>query len=398
MLDSSTLGDLRASVAAFTKWLDAFGEDSYDHQTFFAGPVGGAAKRLYYRHKAIGTLAVVPIIACEAFTPSARRLFWKRQRFPIADAHYASGFAFLACMGNRDAHLRRAIHFLEVLMATRCQRFSHYAWGYPFDWATLRGTIVAGTPLITTVPYVYEAFEQVYRLDHSPRWLEIMRSIAEHAVGDYRDHAIGADTASCSYTPNDWDQSGVVNASAYRAFLLTKAGCDLNDSRYTQIANRNLNFVLSAQNPDGSWYYAVDHDHPQGFVDHFHTCFVLKALAKIEALTGDERCGRAIERGVEYYLQNLFDDRRLPKPFARRPRLTVYRRELYDYAECINIGVLLRGRFSGLDDTVAGVVRDLLRRWRKGTARSERVNCSWAGTTSRCTVGHKRSFSEACHF
>ena len=35
------------------------------------------------------------MIFCEAFIPSARRLFHPPVRFPIADAHYAMGFAFL---------------------------------------------------------------------------------------------------------------------------------------------------------------------------------------------------------------------------------------------------------------------------------------------------------------
>ena len=43
----------------------------------------------------------------------------------------------------------------------------------------------------------------------------------------------------------------------------------------------------------------------------------------------------------------------LPKPFSRRPRLTVYRRELYDYAECINVAVLLKGRFPALDNILS---------------------------------------------
>ncbi len=35
-------------LANFDGWLDAYGELSRDHQTFFAGPVGGRAKALYY--------------------------------------------------------------------------------------------------------------------------------------------------------------------------------------------------------------------------------------------------------------------------------------------------------------------------------------------------------------
>src|SRR6266699_2172474 len=79
----------------FTEWLDAYGETSWDYQSFFAGPVGGRAKSLYYRNRLIGTMAVAPMIFCEAFLPGARRLFHHPIRFPIADAHYAMGFAFL---------------------------------------------------------------------------------------------------------------------------------------------------------------------------------------------------------------------------------------------------------------------------------------------------------------
>ena len=81
-------------LSRFTNWLDTFGETSWDHQSFFAGPIGGGAKSLYYRQKAVGTLAVAPMIFCEALVPSARRLFHQPMRFPIADAHYAMGFAY----------------------------------------------------------------------------------------------------------------------------------------------------------------------------------------------------------------------------------------------------------------------------------------------------------------
>ena len=79
------------ALSGLTAWLDRFGETSFDHQSYFAGPVGGTAKALYYRHGKLGALAVAPMILSEAFMPSARRLFCKKQRFPIADAHYAMG-------------------------------------------------------------------------------------------------------------------------------------------------------------------------------------------------------------------------------------------------------------------------------------------------------------------
>jgi hypothetical protein len=169
----------------------------------------------------------------------------------------------------------------------------------------------------------------------------------------------------------------VVNASAYRAFTLYYAAQLLGDERYREPARRNLNFVLSCQQADGSWPYAVDGVRP--FVDHFHTCFVMKALAKIEALTGHAGCRAALDRGVAYYVENLFDADGLPRPFARAPRLTLYRRELYACAECLNLGALLRGRYPALDQAVDRTVGELLDHWQlpSGSFRSRRLLIGW---------------------
>ena len=301
----------------FTSWLSDHGETSWDHQSFFAGPVGGRAKSLYYRNRLLGTAAVAPMIFCEAFLPSARRLFHHPLRFPIADAHYAMGFAFLYEATGNFSYLEKAVHFLTELKKSRCGQFKEYCWGYPFDWVWRGGTAKRQTPLITTTPYVYEAFLKVaqilesedgerrtedgdekleHMLDRSSdigpqpsvvslqECRRIMASIARHARFDIKDFKTSETASSCSYNP--FGEGGVINAAAYRAFLLTSASKVLSNDDYWKIAERNLNFVLENQNPDGSWYYAVDG--VRDFVDHFHTCFVMKALAKIHALTGHE--------------------------------------------------------------------------------------------------------------
>jgi hypothetical protein len=377
MTETSTTEIVQAAVLGFVRWLDRYGESSYDHQSYFAGALGRSAKALYYRKPLLGTLAVAPMIFSEAFVPSARCLFWRPQRFPIADAHYAMGFAFLSRVLGEEAHHKRAVHFLEELKKSRCPGFTHYTWGYPFDWETRQGTLKEGTPMITSVPYVYEAFRQVYQLDGNPEWLRIMRSVAEHALEDYRDFEFSPSASTCCYSPGPDNSSGVINASAYRAFLLTQAALDFSEPKYQQAADRNLNFVIESQNPNGSWYYSMDN--VRDFVDHFHTCFVLKALAKIEQLTGSVPCRIAIERGVDYYVKNLFDSDGLPMPFSKPPRLTVYRRELYDYAECINVGVLVQGRFPELDRTVSLVITDLFKRWQKsdGSFRARELLVGW---------------------
>lgn len=355
----------------FTTWLGGYGETSQDHQDFYASRLGRAAKALYYRDKMLGTIAVMPMVFCEAVLPSTRRFFYPRMRLPIADAHYAMGFALLHQVTGEKEHYLKAIHFLEVLLGSRCPRYERSGWGYPFDWQTRTGVIKSGTPLITTTPYCYEAFEYAYRIDGRKEWREQLRSIAEHARCDFRDFSVSPGASTCTYTPDGGQ--GVVNASSYRAFLLANAGREFGDDKYWETAEPNVNFVLQAQQPDGSWPYSIDGT--RDFVDHFHTCFVMKGLAKIEKLTGHMGCRVALERGIAYYLANLFDEDGLPKPFAKAPRLTVYRRELYDCAECLNLGVLLRGRFPALDATTERVATDIVDHWsrRDGSFRSRKL-------------------------
>jgi hypothetical protein len=374
------LTETRSAVSKFVQWLDRYGEESYDFQTYYSGNLGRWAKRLYYRRPVLGTLAVLPMVFSEAFFPSGRRLYWKPQRIPIADAHYAMGFAFLAEISGDDGYYRRALHFLDALEQTRCPGYDEYCWGYPFHWETLLGTIPAGTSLITTIPYAYEAFQQVYRIDGNPQWRRVMHSIAQHAFRDYKDVPTSSTASSCPYTPTPNHSLMVVNANAYRAFLLTNAAIEFSDTRYQNSAERNLNFVLEAQNPDCSCFYA--RDGKRSFIDHFHTCFVLKALAKIEALTGNASCTAAIQRGIDYYTQCLFDEDGVPKPFSRAPRLTVYRRELYDYAECINLAVLLRGRFPTLDRYLGITLDKILNVWQtsEGSFRSRQLYFGWDNT------------------
>jgi hypothetical protein len=364
-----------AALFAFSKWLSAYGESSLDYQTWYSGRVGRLAKTLFYRYRRLGVAAVAPMVFCEAFIPSARHLFYHRVRFPIADAHFAMGFSFLYEATSESHWLQRAKHFLRSLAETRCADFKDYCWGYPFDWVTINGLMKRQTPLITTTPYAYEAFLQMYRLEADESWKTILASIARHAATDIKDFPVTDTASACSYNP--YDTGGVINAAAYRSFLLTSAAKLLGNDSYWELAEKNLNFVLLNQNPNGSWYYAADG--VRDFVDHYHTCFVLKALGKIYQLTGHKACFEAISRGIQYYLANLFAEDGLPRPFSKAPRLTVYKRELYDCAESINLCLLLRDHFPALNDTLKTVVSGILQDWIKpdGSFRSRQLYFGW---------------------
>ena len=96
-LSGSWLRDEAAAAAlAHTTWLRSFGLTSWDQYDFWANPVGRRAKAAYYRRSLLGLPLVAPFVLLDAAVPASRRLLWHRQRFAIADAHYAMGFFELA--------------------------------------------------------------------------------------------------------------------------------------------------------------------------------------------------------------------------------------------------------------------------------------------------------------
>jgi len=195
------------------------------------------------------------------------------------------------------------------------------------------------TPYITCTPYCFEAFLGLYDATGEQRYLDLARSITTFVYTDLKDTPMGEDAAAASYSP--MDETKVVNASAYRAWVLFEADRRFNLPEYKEKAQRNLNFILQSQQPDGSWLYAVATP-GEGFIDHFHTCFVLKKLFKINQGLNRPAVAEAIRKGYAYYREKLFRPDGLPKAFALEPRTQIVTLEMYNFAEAITLGALLR--------------------------------------------------------
>jgi hypothetical protein len=213
--------------------------------------------------------------------------------------------------------------------------------------------------MITSTPYGYEAFEAGYDAVGDPAYLSTMEGVARFAAEAIPVTPTGPGAEAGAYTP--FDRRRVVNANAYRGFLLVTAGNRFERDDWREAGTRNIRYVLDSQLQDGSWPYSTDGS--DDFVDNFHTCFVLKSLVKVCALTGDEEVRESIRTGYGFYLERLIDDTGLPVPYASRPRLTFHRRDLYDYAEGINLAHLARDLVPEAAGVLERLTRDLLENW-----------------------------------
>lgn len=355
-----SVDELWTAVERFTEWLEKTGYGSYDPYDFWGTAYGKLARRLYYRKNPVGVLLTAPFILLEIVYPGYRRLFVRRDRYPTADAQL--GLAFLNLYSAKSGQvpakagaekysakerpaefwLRRAKVVAADLLKQSIPGYKGNCWGYPFDWQHVNGFMPRGTPHITATPYCYELFTRLYDLTGEDQYLKTAESIAAFVFEDLKDTPTGLDSAASSYTP--YDRTKVVNASAYRAFVLVDAAERFRNETYRTKACKNVRFILQSQNSDGSWLYAIDNP-AEAFIDNFHTCFVLKNLYKLNRHLKSEEIRQAVRRGYEWYRTALFDDEDNPKSYAIAPRVEIVRTEMYNVAEAISLGVLIGSEF-----------------------------------------------------
>ena len=327
------------TVQRFVQWLNGHGYFSYDPYDIWGTQAGRTTRAVYYRVPGLGVPLIAPILLIEMFGPGLRQLFVRKERYATADAQLALGFLNMCEMTGDRRYLEKAVTLGEALIETSVPGYEGYCWGYPFDWQNSTALWRKDTPYITTVPYGFEAFLGLYRVTQEARYSEAAKSVARFVYYDLNDSPTGKDAAAASYSPVD--ATKVINASAYRAFVLFGAASELGERQYLDKARKNLNFVLESQRANGSWLYALDNPQ-EAFIDHFHTCFVLKNLFKINRILNEDRILYTVRAGYGYYRANLFYRNGLPKSFAVEPRRQISRLDMYDVAEAITLGVLLR--------------------------------------------------------
>jgi hypothetical protein len=329
---------LSTACSRFLTWLDQAGYASYDPYDIWGTRYGLWSRKVYYSKGKFAVPLVAPLVAMDLLCPSLRRLFVTKDRFATCDAQLVLAFVNLHAITGEAKFLERAVALGEEIMGYSIPGFRGPCWGYPFDWQNNKDAVwPKNTPYITCTPYCYEAYLGLFEATGDRKYLDWVAGIAEFVHSDLKDIPTGPNSAAGSYSP--FDQRQVVNATAYRAYVLADAGKRFGRPDYLEASGRNLNFVLESQAEDGSWLYAMNE--AKSYIDNFHTCFNLKNLFKIYRLAPDKRIEAAIRGGFAYYREHLIDAEENPKPFAIKPRLQLAKLEMYDFAEGITLGALI---------------------------------------------------------
>jgi uncharacterized protein YyaL (SSP411 family) len=333
-------GELFRTIQRFAAWLEKTGYSSFDPYDVWGTKYGAWSRKVYYKRGAIALPLIAPILLLEIVCPSLRRSFVRKERFATADGQLILAMMNLHEVTGQQSWLKKAAALADEVLAYSVPGYRGYCWGYPFDWQNNRTFWPKNTPYITSTPYCFEAFLALHDATGEQRYLDVAASIAEFVAFDLRDTPTGDRAAAGSYSPID--NSKVINASAYRAMVLFEAAARFGREEFREKAEGNLNFILQNQREDGSWLYGLDGP-KSAFIDHFHTAFVLKNLFKLNERLGSVEVKESIRKGYAYYRKNLFDAANDPRSFTVAPRFQIVQLEMYNFAEAITLGALLRG-------------------------------------------------------
>ena len=230
-----------------------------------------------------------------------------------AMALFARGYLNCYKKSGDEKYLDIALSCLNWLIENPSKGYSGFCWGYPFDWQS-RVFIPKGTPSGVVTSTAAHAFLDAYEIMKDDKYLNIAKSCCEFILNDLNADEVEEDKICFSYTPID--NFHVHNASLFSASTLLRTFTYIKNEEYKDIGLKAINFTVSYQNEDGSWYYWAPPDKLLFNIDNYHTGFVLECLnISRRALKGEFEFEyeRELRRGLEFYADNLFLEDGTPK-------------------------------------------------------------------------------------
>lgn len=213
---------------------------------------------------------------------------------------------------DAEADRAAADSLIDLLLGSAIERERSLAFGYNFDWQSRAFFAPKGTP--TIVPTAFAA-RAIYEAG-GPESNERLRKLGSFVMHELIRPVETDDEVCFSYTP--LDQAKIYNASLLAGEALAYAGNATGDTEQLSLARKAVRFVLNGQADDGSWLYGPSDIH--GWVDNFHTAFILDSLRRISVLVPGmkDEVRQSIGRGLEYWIANFFEDNGTPRYFDRQ--------------------------------------------------------------------------------
>jgi hypothetical protein len=249
------------------------------------------------------------------------------RRLAKAAGLIASGYAQLEDAGWGGPARPRATDLLDWLLIHRTRFADARAWGYEFDVQTRWAFYPAGTPNIIVTTFVARALLDWYERAADERYLSAAVEAADYVQDALR---MECEAGACyCYVPGV--TTLIHNANTLAAGFLARLGALSGDRHLLESSLAAARTTLAFQDERGLWPYG---EAPGlGWVDGFHTAYVVGGLYDVWQATGDEGVRASLVTGMRAYLDRLFTADGLPMNTAR----TLYPMDVHSASSAIDL-------------------------------------------------------------
>lgn len=226
---------------------------------------------------------------------------------------FAQGYLRLHQTHGEAAFLEKATICLEWLVEHRIAGFRGFCWGNHFDYQSRGGSIPRDTPTIVWTGLIAHAFLDAYEALGDKRYLAVAASACDFILEDlgWMDFEEGV---LLRYHPKA--DIRIHNSSMIGASVLARVDALSPNPRYRELAERAVRFTVHHQTSRGAWYYGVG---PQwGWIDSFHTGYVLDALNVFQRYTGSNTYEANLRRGHTFFIETFFLPDGTPRYYAHK--------------------------------------------------------------------------------
>ena len=206
--------------------------------------------------------------------------------------------------GGRYRELARSL--ADDLAGRAVIEGSGAGWGYDFDVQTRWGFYPAGEPNAVVTSFAAHAMLDAAALPGAaPRFHELAQAAGQTALDAFlvtapEGHFFGYYRGS---------RTPIHNANVLVASAVARSAGAGTDA--WQAARSAVAFTVSRQRPDGSWPYGEGPG--LEWVDGYHTAYILVSLARWLEAADDPEVEAALDRGIRYYIDRLFEPSGAPR-------------------------------------------------------------------------------------
>ena len=218
----------------------------------------------------------------------------------------AAAYMLLHRLRGEERDATRAREFLAQLRARALPGFPGTCWGMDLPYVSRFATATPAMPNLFQTVNAGMAL-----LDAHAAWGDDADLALALGVVDFLERGLGRlqDGPCIAWRYYPGQDALVYNVNALTAALLARLAQATRRDDLADLARRTFAFVLSAQNEDGSWWYAQG---PAGrWVDGFHSGYVLESLAI--ARDAGYAVEESLQRGAAHFLAAMFTSDDIPR-------------------------------------------------------------------------------------